>query len=140
MKTSTPKLDPAVVNRLRDYAALFAPDFPPSKPARWAGVYLQGLLLDGQRKRSEPLARRITLPKGLTSKDPEQALPQFVNQSPWDEHAVLRRYRARRAQTFASPQGLSVLDDTRFPKQGQHSVGVQRPYCGALGKKAHCQG
>src|SRR3954451_12454257 len=139
MKTYTPELDPAVLGRLRDYAALFAEDFPQAKPARWAGVYLQGLLLDGERKGIEPLSRRITLPEGLTSKDPEQALQQFVNQSPWDEQAVLRRYRARMAQTFADPEGLFVIDDTSFPKQGRHSVGVQRQYCGALGKRANCQ-
>jgi SRSO17 transposase len=79
------------------------------------------------------------LPAGLASKDPEQALQQVVNQSPWDEQAVLRRYRARLAQTFASPQGIFVIDDTSFPKQGKHSIGVQRQYRGALGKKANCQ-
>src|SRR3954462_2218731 len=139
MKTYTPELDAAVLERLRDYAALFAEDFPQAKPARWAGVYLQGLLLDGERKSIEPLSRRITLPEGLTSKDPEQALQQFVNQSPWDEQKPLRRSRARLAETFASPAGLFVIDDTSFPKQGRHSVGVQRQYCGALGKKANCQ-
>jgi SRSO17 transposase len=139
MKTYAPKLEPAVLQRLRDYAALFADDFPQVKPARWAGVYLQGLLLDGERKSIEPLAGRVRLPEGLTSKDPEQALQQFVSQSPWDEHKVLRRYRARLAEAFASPEGIFVIDDTSFPKQGRHSVGVQRQYCGALGKKANCQ-
>jgi len=139
MKTYTPTLDAAAIDRLRDYAALFAEDFPQSKPARWAGVYLQGLLLDGERKSIEPLSRRVALPEGLTSKDPEQALQQFVNQSPWDEKAVLRRYRAHLAHTFASPDGIFLFDDVSFPKQGTHSVGVQRQYCGALGKKANCQ-
>jgi SRSO17 transposase len=139
MKTYTPERNAAVLDRLRDYAALFAEDFPQAEPARWAGVYLQGLLLDGERKSIEPLSRRITLPEGLTSKDPEQALQQFVNPSPWDEQKVLRRYRARMAETFASPAGIFVIDDTSFPKQGRHSVGVQRQYCGALGKKANCQ-
>ena len=139
MKTYTPELDAAALDRLRDYAALFADDFPQAKPARWAAVYLQGLLLDGERKSIEPLSRRVTLPEGLTSKDPEQALQQFVSQSPWDEHRILRRYRAHLARTFASPQGIFLLDDVSFPKQGRHSVGVQRQYCGALGKKANCQ-
>src|SRR6478735_2708170 len=139
MKTYTPELDAAVEDRLRDYAALFADDFPQSKPARWAGVYLQGLLLDGERKSVEPLSRRVTLPDGLASADPEQALQQFVNQSPWDEQAVLRRYRATMARSFASPEGVFPIDDVSFPKQGEHSVGVQRQYCGALGKKANCQ-
>src|SRR3954452_24344625 len=100
MKTYTPELDPAVLGRLRDYAALFADDFPQSKPARWAGVYLQGLLLDGERKSVEPLSHRVQLPDGLSSKDPEQALQQFVNQSPWDQLQVLKRFRAHLAQTF----------------------------------------
>src|SRR5215212_5058270 len=122
MKTHTPELDAAALDRLRDYAAQFADDFPQAKPALWAGVYLQGLLLDGERKSIEPLSRRVTLPAGLTSADPEQALQQFVNQSPWDEHAVLRRYRALLARTFASPEGIFLFDDVSFPKQGTHSV------------------
>ena len=81
MKTFAPDLGPAVLERLRQYAAHFAPDFPQSKPARWAGVYLRGLLTDGERKSIEPLSRRVTLPPELTSADPEQALQQFVSQS-----------------------------------------------------------
>ena len=139
MKTFTPQLDPAVLERLREYAARFAPDFPQSKPARWAGVYLHGLLADGERKSIEPISRRVPLPHGLTSADPEQALQQFVNQSTWDEQAVLTRYRALMAEHFASPEGVFVFDDTSFPKRGRHSVGVSHQYCGALGKRANCQ-
>jgi SRSO17 transposase len=139
MKTYTPELTPAVLGRLRDYASVFAEDFPQAKPALWSSVYLQGLLLDGERKSIEPLAGRVTLPQGLPSKDPEQALQQFVNQSPWDHAQVLQRYRAHLAQTFASPEGVFLFEDVSFPKQGKHSVGVQRQYCGALGKKANCQ-
>jgi SRSO17 transposase len=139
MKTFTPDLDPAVLERLREYAARFASDFPQSKPARWAGVYLQGLLADGERKSIEPLSRRVTLPPELTSEDPEQALQQFVSQSTWDQQQVLCRYRTLMAEHFASPEGVFVFDDTSFPKRGRHSVGVSHQYCGALGKRANCQ-
>jgi SRSO17 transposase len=139
VKTYTPDLDPAVLGRLRDYAARFADDFPQAKPAAWAGVYLEGLLLDGDRKSIEPLSRRVALPPGLAGKDPEQALQQFVNRSPWDEQAVLRRYRATLARSFAGPEGVFLIDDVSFPKQGSRSVGVRRQYRGALGKKANCQ-
>ena len=139
MKTYTPELDPAILGRLRDYALLFADDFPHARPALWASVYLQGLLLDGERKSIEPLSRRVSPPEGLAVKDPEQALQQFVNQSPWDEAKVLKRYRREMAGTFASPEGIFLFDDVSCPKQGTHSVGVQRQYCGALGKKANCQ-
>lgn len=139
MKTVTPDLEPTVLERLRAYAALFAPDFPQSKPARWAGVYLHGLLADGERKSIEPLSRRVALPPDLHSRDPEQALQQFVNQSPWDESAVLTRYRALMAEHLAAPEGVFVFDDTGIPKRGRHSVGVSHQYCGALGKRANCQ-
>ncbi len=139
MKTLTPDLSPAVLDRLRRYAARFAPDVPQSKPARWAGVYLRGLLADGERKSIEPLSRRVALPAGLASRDPEQALQQFVSQSTWDERKVLARYRALLAGPFASPEGVFVIDDTSFPKRGRHSVGVSHQYCGALGKRANCQ-
>ncbi len=88
---------------------------------------------------SSPLSHRVLRPAGLTSTYPEQALQQFVSQSPWDREAVLRRYRSHLAATFAHPDAVFVIDDTTFPRQGRHSVGVQRRYCGALGKKANGQ-
>ena len=140
MKTFTPELSPEVLGRLVDYATTFAGDFPHARPAQWAGVYLQGLLLDGDRKSIEPLSARIALPEQLAFiQDKDQALQQFVSQSPWDERVVLGHYRSLLAETFASPKGIFLFDDVSFPKQGKCSVGVQRQYCGALGKKANCQ-
>ena len=138
-RTYTPELPPDVLDRLDSYAARFRADFNRPRQASWCGIYLHGLLTDGERKSIEPLSRRVPLPPDLTSSDPEQALQQFVGQSTWDERAVRRRYRSAMAQTFASPSGIFVIDDTSFPKQGRHSVGVQRQYCGASGKRANCQ-
>jgi SRSO17 transposase len=138
-RTYTPELTPDVLDRLADYAAGFRDDFNRPRQAAWCGVYLRGLITDGDRKSAEPMAARVPLPEGLDVSDPDQALQQFLGQSPWDERAVLSRYRATMAKKFADPAGIFVIDDTTFPKQGRHSVGVQRQYCGALGKKANCQ-
>jgi SRSO17 transposase len=138
-KTYTPELTPDALRRLEDYAAGLRDAFALDRPARWAGVYLAGLIQEGERKSIEPLSRRVALPAELQVKDPEQALQQFVNQSPWDDQAVLKGYRATMARRFADPKSIFVIDDTSFPKQGRHSVGVQRQYCGALGKRANCQ-
>ena len=139
-RTFTPELDAGVLHRLEAYAAHFAEDFNRPRQRAWGGVYLAGLLQDGERKSIEPLSRRVALPAALAgTQDPDQGLQQFVSQSTWDEQAVATRYRALLAASFADPAGVFVLDDTTFPKAGTHSVGVQRQYCGALGKKANCQ-
>src|SRR4051812_34340565 len=138
-RTYTPELAPEVLDRLDAYATRFRDDFNRPRQAAYSGVYLQGLILDGERKSIEPLSRKVTLPTGLEVKDLDQALQQFVGQSTWDEQAVWKRYRSAMAEAFASPAGIFVIDDTSFPKQGKHSVGVQRQYCGASGKKANCQ-
>jgi SRSO17 transposase len=139
-KTFTPELPPQVLERLRDYADLFRDDFRHQAQRSWSGVYLRGLIQNGERKSVEPMVDRVPLPAQLQDiEDPVQALQQFVNQSPWDHDKLLPRYRRVMAQSFASPQGIFVIDDTGFPKQGKHSVGVQHQYCGQLGKKANCQ-
>jgi SRSO17 transposase len=138
-RTYTPALNPDVLDRLAAYAASFRDDFNRPRQAAWCGVYLRGLIQDGDRKSVEPMAGRVPLPEGLDVADPDQALQQFLGQSTWDERAVLKRYRATMAAKFADPAGIFVIDDTTFPKQGSHSVGVQRQYCSALGKKANCQ-
>jgi SRSO17 transposase len=138
-KTFTPELDPQILSRLDAYAERFRDLFNRPRQAAWCGVYLRGLIQDGDRKSAEPIAHRIPLPAGLDVSDPDQALQQFLGQSTWDEQQVGNRYRAVMAEEFADPKGIFVIDDTTFPKQGKHSVGVQRQHCGALGKKANCQ-
>jgi SRSO17 transposase len=139
-KTHTPELSPEVLQRLRAYAERFEDLFRHPAQRAWSGVYLRGLLQDGERKSIEPMVARVPRPAELLEiRDPEQALQQFVNQSPWDELELQQRYRSVMAEPLASPQGIFIIDDTGSPKQGKHSVGVQRQYCGQLGKKANCQ-
>ena len=125
-------LAPEVLARLHAYAWAFRPYFPRIDQCLYGRTYLHGLLLDGERKSIEPLSRRV--PGGN-----EQNLQQFINQSPWDPAPVLAAYRARMAAAFAHPDAVLVVDDPSVPKQGRHSVGVARQYCGALGKRANCQ-
>ena len=97
----------------------------------WARIYVQGLLLDGERKSIEPMAERIP---GADV----QALRQFVGQSPWAVEAVQRQLARKVVDLLSNPE-VWILDETSFPKAGDHSVGVARQYCGALGKVANCQ-
>lgn len=99
-----------------------------SERRHWAGVYVRGLLLDGERKSIEPMAARLG--------QSDQALQQFVSQSPWSADKLLEGLAKATAR---SPSDYWIIDETSFPKAGDHSAGVQRQYCGALGKKANCQ-
>ena len=104
---------------------------------RWCDAYLRGVLLDGHRKSVEPMAARLkTIEQG--GEDYEQALQQFLNQSPWDEQELLDGLHPWIGDRFGR-DGFLIIDDTGFPKQGEHSVGVARQYTGTLGKVASCQ-
>jgi SRSO17 transposase len=71
--------------------------------------------------------------------DDVQQLHHFVATSPWAT-APLEQILARTAQRLVGgPAAVLIIDDTALPKQGRHSVGVARQYCGALGKTANCQ-
>lgn len=104
---------------------------------QWAGAYVRGLLLDGERKSVEPIAARVLGAAPHSAR--VQALQQFVNQSPWPaglvEEALARRFEA----SLGEEPRYWIIDETSFPKAGSHSVGVARQYCGALGKLANCQ-
>jgi SRSO17 transposase len=126
----TPKQVAAIRQQLQDFVEEFADELGRSERRQWCGKYLEGLLREGERKSIEPLAARVG--------GDHQAMQQFVNQSPWDHRAVLFRLR-QLMRPRMKEGGVLVLDDTSLPKQGAHSVGVARQYCGALGKIANCQ-
>lgn len=98
---------------------------------RWGDVYVRGLLLDGERKSVGAMAGRM--PDGN-----EQAMQQFVSQSKWLFDPVRQRL-AQQMEPLLADDGAWVIDDTGFPKKGEHSVAVARQYSGTLGKVGNCQ-
>jgi SRSO17 transposase len=92
-------------------------------------TYVQGVFSDSERKSMQAMLARVTEPVVY------QAFQHFITHAPWDASRVWRRLRA----IIPERRGILILDGTSFPKQGPHSVGVARQYCGALGKIANCQ-
>ena len=95
-------------------------------------AYCTGLLLPGERKSIEPMAARLD-PAHVQAK--HQSLHHVVAQAKWDDAALLAAVRAQVLPAIErhGPVAYWIVDDTGFPKQGKHSVGVARQYCGQLG-------
>lgn len=123
----------ALADELLAYHAHFAPLFQRSEQRTWALTYLQGQLADLERKSIEPMA--LAHPDGNV-----QAMQQFISLGAWDDAAVLHTHQQLVADTLGdAASGVLIIDGCDFPKQGSHSVGVARQWCGALGKVANCQ-
>ncbi len=100
--------------------------------------YCTGLILPGERKSVEPMAAK-TAPARTAAQ--HQSLLHFVGIATWSDEKVLAKVREMvlPAMERQGPIEAWIIDDTGFPKQGKHSVGVQHQYCGQLGKEANCQ-
>src|ERR1700680_3691832 len=121
----TPPTLKALDGRLQQFLEDLLEPLGRSERRQWARVYVHGLLLDGERKSIAPLAARVD---GADV----QALRQFVGQSPWAVEEVQRRLALKMVDLLREPE-VWIIDETAFPKAGQHSVGVARQYCGTLG-------
>ena len=102
----------AAEQRLTSFLAELVPYMGRAERQHWAGMYIRGLLLDGERKSIEPMAAR--LPGGDT-----QALCQFVNQSPWPWEPLQAALTGAVVDALL-PEAVYLLDTTSFPKQGTH--------------------
>ena len=120
------------------YAADLASVLGHADRVRPFGDYCVGLLSAEGRKSVEPLAA-VTAPERTAAQ--HQSLLHLVAQAAWSDQAVLTRVRelVLPSMTRDEPVQAWIIDDTGFPKKGEHSVGVARQYCGQLGKLANCQ-
>jgi SRSO17 transposase len=119
----------AVLTRLGTFLDQFTGCFGRHAHRTYASRYLQGLLNDSDRKSMQPMHGRLSDPGSY------QGLQHFITHSSW----AVRPFWQRVRELIPVRHGILALDDTGLPKQGTASVGVQRQYCGALGKIANCQ-
>lgn len=124
----------------------FAPLFGRKEAQAQSLIYLKGLLAAPGRKSAEPMALIFgEADDDGISQNQVLALQRFLTYSPWDVQAVQGQIQAAFAEhlvpaTADWPIGtVGVIDESGFVKKGTHSVGVQRQYCGRVGKKENCQ-
>lgn len=100
-----------------------------------AEAYLRGLLLDAEStKTAEAIALKV-------HGDPSQVrmTQVFLAQSAWADEPLRQELACWVDQEIGTEEGTLIVDESGFPKCGEHSVGVARQYCGASGKIDNCQ-
>jgi SRSO17 transposase len=119
----TPEEVAALADELVHYQAAFADLYYRKEQAQSGYTYLQGLMLPIKRKSIEPMA--LALDGGDI-----QAMQQFIGQGQWQDEVLLQQHWSLVDETLGEADGVCIVDGSDFPKQGEHSVGVARQWCG----------
>src|SRR5262245_35647150 len=125
------ELGPQFANYLRGFGRYFLRD----KTFDHCRDYCRGLLSDLDRKSVEPMA--------LAAGETVRTLQVFLLQGAWDHFAHRDGLGRRIAEALSEcpHDGLGTvgqLDETSAVKKGDKTPGVQRQYCGSVGKLENC--
>jgi SRSO17 transposase len=126
-----PRLLQGALPRLETFLKPYVEELCSPEQRTNAQHYVHGLLSDLESKDAESIAY-------LHDRE-RQGLQKFIGQCPWDHHPLLTVLTQQVAAELGEPDGVLVFDPSAFPKKGTESVGVQRQWCGRLGKKDNCQ-
>jgi SRSO17 transposase len=93
-------------------------------------IYVSGQLSDLDRKSVEPMAKRA----GVAPR----TLQEFLSLLAWDHTKMCDRTQQIVAAEHGGPHRIGLIDETSFVKKGTMTPGVQRQWCGHLGKVENC--
>jgi SRSO17 transposase len=116
--------------KLRRFLKRFDDCFPRTDTRAHLPVYVSGQLSDIPEKSVEPIA--------LHAGVPPRTLQEFLSQHCWDHDLLRDRLQHIVRDEHAGPHPIGIFDETSDVKKGDKTPGVQRQYCGAVGKKENC--
>jgi SRSO17 transposase len=116
---------------LTGFLQRYLPKFYRVEQRENATLVIRGLLSGLERKTCEPIAIQAGLPR--------KPIQFFVGAGKWDDEAVMTELRMHVVEELAVSDGVVVIDPSAFPKKGTESCGVDRQWCGRLGKVENCQ-
>lgn len=114
------------------FHARFAHLFSRSEPREQSGKYMRALMAKIERKNGWQIAAEM----GDNTPDRTQRL---LYRSRWESDDACDILQQFSIETFGAEQGIGVVDETGFLKQGDDSAGVKRQYSGTAGKVDNCQ-
>lgn len=118
-------------DHLTRFLARYLPLFGRAEQRKHARLAVEGRLGGLERKTTEPIAREANVPR--------RGLQRFVGAGQWDDETVMAESRREVVEELGDPNGVLIIDPSSFPKKGNESCGVQRQWCGRLGKTDNCQ-
>jgi SRSO17 transposase len=119
------------LERLAGFLGRYALWFYRDEQRELAGVVLEGKLSNLARKTSEPIARQ--------ARRQRKPVQHFVGAGKWADDALLGELRRHVGEVWGDADGVLILDASGFAKKGAESCGVERQWCGRLGKVENCQ-
>ena len=126
-----PGLLKGVMPRLESFLQPFVAALPSPGQRTSTQQYVQGLLSDLDGKDIESIAYLHDCDR--------QGLQKFMGQAEWDHRPLVTELTRQIGAELGEEDGVLVFDPSAFPKKGTESVGVQRQWCGRLGKIDNCQ-
>jgi SRSO17 transposase len=123
---------PDLLSELDTLLSTFKVRFRRSEAQAALARYLTGLL------RQRPNTNCDTMAQAVPGTH-EQRLQGFLTPMQWDEEELNRQRVEKMIAEATVGNGVLIVDDTGFAKQGKASVGVARQYSGTLGKVGNCQ-
>jgi SRSO17 transposase len=126
-----PNLLRGVIPRLEAFLRPFVDSLLSVEQQTNAQHYVQGLLSDLPSKDAESISY-------LHDRD-RQGLQKFIGQVEWQHEPLLTELTRQVGAALGQADAVLVFDPSAFPKKGTESVGVQRQWCGRLGKIDNCQ-
>jgi SRSO17 transposase len=127
----SPRVVRGVLPRLERFLQPFVEHLQLQQQRRNAHNYVAGLVSNLEAKNVESIAY-------LHDRE-RQGLQKFIGQVPWDSRPLLTELARQVGEELGETDGVLVFDPSAFAKKGTESVGVQRQWCGRLGKIENCQ-
>jgi SRSO17 transposase len=120
-----------VLPRLERFLDPFVALLQRSESGQHARHYVAGLVSHLEYKNVESIA--------YLHDQRREPLQQFIGQALWDHQPWFTELARQVGHALGDPDAVLVFDPSAFPKKGKASVGVQRQWCGRLGKIDNCQ-
>jgi SRSO17 transposase len=126
-----PQVLRGMLPRLKRFLEPFVVALDTAAQRTHAHHYIAGLVSDLPRKNAEGIA--------YLHDQERQGLQKFLGQASWDERPMVTELARQVGAELGEADGVLIFDPSAFPKKGTASVGVQRQWCGRLGKLDNCQ-